>query len=105
MAQKNRVRFDKWVWDNLPPFFFIFIVVLAVFIIVGLVTRAISIGAELPAGQSGGGAPIPLVILLAWFFLFAASIMISLWKGGRDKDGTGRPSGLNFPGGGASSQW
>ncbi len=109
MAEKNRVRFDKLVWDNFPPFFFIFIVVLVVFLGVGLVTKAVSIGLEFPSGKLDGGVLVPLIILVAWFFFFSVSIVISLWKGGRSKGrgdaGQQQSADMCFPGGGACSQW
>ena len=109
MAERNRIRFNKWVWDNVPPFFFIFFVVLLVFVMVGLLTKAIGPGPDVPAEAVGGAVLVPLIILFVWFFLFAASIMISLWKGGRsgptDQSGQSQSSGLRFPGGGAASQW
>ena len=109
MAERNRIRFNKWLWDNIPPFFFIFFVVLLVFVIVGFLTKAIGPGPDVPAEAVGGAVLVPLIILFAWFFLFAASILISLWKSGRsrpaDQSGQAQASGLQFPGGGAASQW
>lgn len=109
MAERNRIRFNKWLWDNVPPFFFIFLVVLLVFVIVGLLTKAIGPGPDVPSEAAGEAVLVPLIILFAWFFLFAASILISLWKSGRskptDQSGQAQASGLQFPGGGAASQW
>jgi hypothetical protein len=109
MAERNRIRFNKWLWDNIPPFFFIFFVVLLVFVIVGFLTKAIGPGPDLAAEAVEGAVLVPLIILLAWFFLFTASILISLWKSGHskptDQSGQAHASGLRFPGGGAASQW
>ncbi len=109
MAERNRIRFNKWLWDNIPPFFFIFFVVLLVFVIVGFLTKAIGPGPDLAAEAVEGAVLVPLIILLAWFFLFTASILISLWKSGHskptDQSGQSLSSGLQFPGGGAASQW